>query len=82
MDSSAEKELYRLTEMLRAISEKVQDPAQIEALQKAGIALTLIYLRGIWEEFEEWYRTKDHPLSASELAQLVEFGIEVKDNDS
>ena len=40
------------------------------------MALTLIYLRGMWEEFEEGYRAKDHPLSASELAQLVEFGIE------
>ncbi len=82
MDSSAEMELYRLNEMLRAISENVQDPAQIEALQKAGIALTFIFLRGMWEDLGEWYRTRDRPISARELAELAKFGIEVKDYDS
>jgi len=82
MENSAEKELYRLTEELRIISEKVEDPAQFEALQKAGMALILIFLRGMWVEFEEWYQTKDRPLTDIERAQLVELGIELGESRS
>jgi len=80
MENSAEKELHRLTGELRAISEKVEDPTQKGALEKAGMALNFIFLRGMWIEFEEWYRQKGLPLTDTQRARLVELGIEPDDS--
>jgi len=45
-----DKELRRLTEVLRAMSAAAQNPEQLEALRMGAAALNLVAMEGRWED--------------------------------
>ena len=66
MSPEDEAELNRLTSILRAVSETPSvssDPAQLEAVQKAALALILSFLWGHRPEIEDFYATRTQPVS-------------------
>jgi hypothetical protein len=71
-----EKELHRLSDVLRALHEKVGDDVLAsEALKKAALALSLGFVHGLRSEIEEHFAKLDLPLSAEEKAAVVKLGI-------
>jgi hypothetical protein len=79
MTPDDEKELHRLSEMLRRIDGHLEDKTSREGLQKAGIALMLAFLRGLRPELEKWYAGIDAPISEVESVYLRSLGLEPED---
>jgi hypothetical protein len=76
MKKADEKELHRLSEILRALHEKVgDDAAASEALKKAALALSLGFIHGLRPEIEEHFSKLDLALSAEERVGLAKMGI-------
>jgi hypothetical protein len=76
MTKDDERELHRITEVLRTLHEKVGDDALAsEALKKAGLALSLGFIHGLRSEIEEHFSKLDLPLSESERARLAKIDV-------
>jgi hypothetical protein len=72
-----EQDLLRLTAILEALHTRLaDDPFVKEAVQKAGLALSVSFMHGLRSEVERLYETLDKPLSESERAHLRESGID------
>jgi len=80
MNKNDERELYRLTGLLKNLAERTTlDPATEEALVKAAFALTVAFAHGLQSKVEEFYENRDRPLSNSEREQLRLLGIDPGD---
>jgi hypothetical protein len=77
MKKEDENELYRLTDMLKSISIKI-DPASPyhEGLKKGALALQSVFIHGYRSEIEEMYDSIEKPLSTEEIEHLKRLGIE------
>jgi hypothetical protein len=77
MEPDDEAELTRLGEALRRVDAQLKfDPSAREALQKAGIALTIAFTLGKRKEVEDWHRDIGTPLSEAQRAHLRRLGID------
>ena len=72
MSESQEKELRRLTEALRLMTGPATEPEQVDALRKGAAALSLVFMKGLWEELEEL----NGPLTDEMKPQLRELGLD------
>lgn len=76
MTKADEAEVHRLCNVLRSIHDEVgRDPVKSEALKKAGLAISLGFIRGLRPEIEDFYRNLDAPLSEEDRARLHRLGI-------
>ena len=77
MTASDEKELDRLSAMLEEIDHGLDRGSPVrEALQKAGIALSLGFIRGLRSDIERQFEQLGTPLTDSERARLRSLGID------
>lgn len=77
MTPSDEKELHRLAEMLRMISSTLEPHSPLrEAIQKAGLALSLSFIHGLRPDIERQYGQLGVPLTDSECEHLRDLGLE------
>jgi hypothetical protein len=77
MNKADQTELLRLTEQLRKVNDQIaSDSASTEAIEKAAIALILMFLRGLRREIEEWHKNRDAPLSDVARQHLLDLGID------
>ena len=82
MDKVDERELFRLTELLRGIDGKLdQTSAEREGLKKYGIALILVFLRGLRPELEAWCDNMGSPLNEAQRQHLLALGINPDSED-
>ena len=73
MTTSDEKELHRLAAMLETIDRSLEHSSpQREALKKAGVALSLGFIRGLRSDIEQL----GTPLTDSERTRLHSMGID------
>jgi hypothetical protein len=74
-----ENELYRLTDMLKSVSDQLDPTSPIhEGLKKAALALHLSFRQGYRLEIEKMYSDIGKPLSAEQIKHLNYYGIEHK----
>jgi hypothetical protein len=60
MTPQDEKELHRLTDMLRDIDTKLQQESPLrEGLKKAGLALSIAFIHNLRSEIESHYAALD-----------------------
>jgi hypothetical protein len=77
MTTSDEKELHRLAAMLETIDRSLEPSSpQREALKKAGIALSLGFIRGLRSDIDRQFEQLGTPLTDSERARLRGMGID------
>ena len=77
MTSSDEKELHRLAAMLEANDRSLEHSSpQREALKKAGVALSLGFIRGLRLDIERQFEQLDTPLTDSERKLLHSLSID------
>lgn len=77
MNKNDEQELYRLTGLLKNLSESTTlDSETDEALKKAAFALIVAFSHGLQSKVEQLYEDIDRPLSNSEREQLRLLGID------
>lgn len=77
MSPEDNNELHRLTDMLRTIDEGLPQSSILrEALQKAGLALSLGFINGIRVEIEDRYEGIGAPLTEAQLEHLRTMGID------
>ena len=77
MTTSDEKELHRLAAMLETIDRTLEHSApQREALKKAGIALSLGFIRGLRADIDRQFEQLGTPLTDSERTQLRSMSID------
>ena len=77
MTSSDEKELHRLAAMLETIDGSLERSSPLrEALQKAGIALSVGFIRGLRSDIDRQFEQLGVPLTDSERARLRSMGID------
>jgi hypothetical protein len=77
MTTSDEKELHRLAAMLETIDGSLERSSPLrEALQKAGIALSLGFIRGLRPDIDRQFDQLGTPLTGSERARLRSMGID------
>ncbi len=82
MTKDDEKELFRLTEVLRTMHEKVgNDVLASEALKKAALALSVGFIHGLRTEIERFYSDHEHPLSGDDRARLANLDIPHDDEE-
>ncbi len=77
MTDDENQELDRLCALLGRIAEKITDPAEIEALKKAAVALHVAYFHGHTADIEDQFSAIGRPLSNSEESHLRSMGIEI-----
>jgi hypothetical protein len=76
MTQQDEDELHRLSTMLRSIDQQLDSRSVLrEALQKAGIALSLSFIGGLRAEVEAYYEHLGKPLTDVQHAHLRSLGI-------
>lgn len=76
MTAPDEHELHRLTKILESVDRKLAgDPAAHDALQKAALALHIIFIRGLRPELEGQFQKLGTPLTDTERAHLRSLGI-------
>ena len=76
MTTSDEKELHRLAAILETIDRSLEGSSpQREALKKAGIALSLGFIRGFRPDIERQFDQLGTPLTDSERARLRSISI-------
>ena len=72
-----EEELDRLSEILRSIDGGLESGSpQREALQKAGLALSLAFARNLRSEIDRHYEQLGQPLTEPQRAHLQRMGID------
>ena len=77
MTPQDEKELHRLADMLRDIDATLQRESPLrEGLKKAGLALSIAFIRDLRPEIERQFMSLGTPLSAAERARLEKMGID------
>ena len=77
MTISDEKELHRLAAMLETIDRSLEHSSpQREALKKAGVALSLGFIRGLRSDIERQFEQLGTPLTDSERTRLHSMGID------
>lgn len=77
MTTSDENELDRLAVMLETIDRSLEQTSpQREALKKAGVALSLGFIRGLRSDIERQFEQLGTPLTESERARLRRMGID------
>jgi hypothetical protein len=82
MTKNDEKELIRISDVLRTLHEKIGDNALAsEALKKAALALSLGFIHGLRPEIEAHYAKLDLPLSEEERIHLAKLGIHSGDEE-
>lgn len=76
MKKEDENELYRLTDMLKSISDKLDSASPYhEGLRKGALALQSVFMHGYRSEIEEIYDNIEKPLSAEAMDHLKRLGI-------
>jgi hypothetical protein len=76
MTKSDEEEAHRLCDVLRSLHHQASgDALKSEALKKAGLAVSLGFMRGLRPEIESFYRKLGAPLSEEESAELRKMGL-------
>lgn len=76
MNKSDEEEAHRLCDALRSLHDQASgDALKSEALKKAGLAISLGFMRGLRPEIESFYGKLDSPLSDEERAELRKRGV-------
>ncbi len=74
-----EKELYRLTDLLKSVADQLDsDSPWLEGLKKSALALQLAFLHGFRLEIEKMYSDIGKPPSAEERKYLNRLGIDSK----
>lgn len=64
MTKNDDEEVHRLCSVLQRLHDEIGgDPLKSEALKKAGLAISLGFVRGLRPEIEEFYRGLDLPAS-------------------
>lgn len=77
MTNTDEKELHRLSDMLQAIDRTLDASSPLrEALQKAGIALHLGFIRGLRPDIDRQFEQIAAELSDPQRARLRNIGID------
>ena len=77
MTASDENELHRLAAMLEEIDRSLGQSSPVrEALQKAGIALSLGFIRGLRSDIDRQFEQLGTPLTDAERARLRSMGID------
>ena len=72
-----EAELYRLSDLLRQVATQLGDDSQsLEALEKAGIALSFAFTQGDRRRLEKTFDLLCQPLGEAEFAHLRSLGID------
>ena len=75
MTASEEKELHRLSAMLEEIDRGLERSSPVrEALQKAGIALSLGFIGGSRSDIERQFEQLGTPLTDAQRARLRSLG--------
>lgn len=72
-----EIELRRLCAELERISQRLLSQDEREALEKAALALSCVFLRGGRAEVERLFAGRDGPLTSAERSRLQALGIEL-----
>ena len=77
MTPQDEKELHRLADILRDIDAALPRESPLrEGLKKAGLALSIAFIRDLRPEIERQFMRLGTPLSAAECARLGMMGID------
>jgi hypothetical protein len=77
-----EKELLRLTNLLESLRSRLDnEPSGREALQKAGLALSVSFIHGLRPEVERLYATVGKPLPEVAREHLRQLGLDPDDDD-
>jgi hypothetical protein len=77
MTQQDKHELHRLSTMLKSIDQQLDSSSVLrEALQKAGIALSLSFIGGLRAKVESDYEQLGNPLTDVQHAHLRSLGIE------
>jgi len=76
MTAQDEKELRRLTDMLREIDGMLQSNSPLkEGVAKAALALSTAFIHDLRPEIERFYNSLGTPLSELERSRLNNLGI-------
>lgn len=75
MNQDDDRELTRLTETLRSIASHQSEPLQREALEKAALALALVFAAGARTALEQLHADRGAPLSEEQEAHLRRIGL-------
>ncbi|MDC0936310.1 hypothetical protein OAS39_08470 [Pirellulales bacterium] len=77
MSPEDEQELHRLAGMLEQIDQNLPSDSQLrEALYKAGLSLSLLFLDGSGPDIEEQYLNRVAELSCKEREHLRSLGLD------
>jgi hypothetical protein len=77
MTSSDENELHWLSEMLATIDRSLENSSPLrEALQKAGVALSLGFIRGLRPDIDQHFEQLGAELTDSQRAHLRSMSID------
>jgi hypothetical protein len=82
MKKEDETEVYRLTDMLKSIDERLEPSSPYhEALMKGVLALHHAFIHGHRSEIEQAFDDIGKPLSAEQISHLKRLGIEPDENN-
>jgi len=72
MSEAHDRELRRLTEVLRHMATAAGSPEQVEALRKGAAALYQVFAKGSWQELE----AMNGPMTEEMMDHLRQMGLD------
>ncbi len=75
MNGQDERELTKLTDTLRTIASRQPAATEREALEKAALALSLVFAVGAREILEQLHADRGAPLSEEQKEHLSRLGL-------